>query len=206
MLRCWRPLQAGRRRAVPCGSCGRPAARCRSTERSGPASECSSPASTPNSSPRSPCSLSRGDLVLRHRGTAQSGRYRSRHRGRHRTCHRPSGAVGSRRRRTSEARCAAGGAGIRRGRPVGSRTGRDRTDRFRRSALHVGLVPRRRRTQSKPREDESADAFGFGDVALVAGQARGHHHHVSAGAARGRCGRRSAVRLVGRGALARRLP
>ncbi len=179
LTHCWcarRP--AGPVRDRRCGSCGRPAGRCRSTgaARAGTGMLRGLPDAGPghrdHPAAGAPARRRRGDPVLRHRGAAGRGRRRT---------SRSSPGSG----RWSRSRSAPM-TDLDRLRPLdpsdvpdldpggvraGGRAGRDAADRLRRRAVHAGQLPDRGRPVHGARPDQGADARRAGAVARPAGPA-----------------------------------
>ena len=88
----------------------------------------------------------------------------------------------------------------------GRRAGHDAAHRVRRGTLHARLVPRRRRTVQGPAARTQPDGVRPARVGAAAELVRRRLGRVPAGAGGGRCERGAAVRLVGRLAVAQRLP
>ena len=89
---------------------------------------------------------------------------------------------------------------------AGRRARRHAAHRVRRCAVHAGVLPRRGRTVARPPAHQGADVRRARAVARAARPAGGDRRPVPADAGRGRRVGGPAVRLVGRRAVARRLP
>ena len=95
---------------------------------------------------------------------------------------------------------------LRGGFAAGRRAGRGSADRFRRRAVHAGVLPGRGRPQPQPRPHQGDDAGRTGELACADVEADRPHHRVPARPNRRRGGRHPDVRFVGGHAVAGRLP
>ena len=156
------PATANRPTVFRCGSCGRPAGRCRSTGRLGRASPCwKLPAARPgrrdHPAAGTPARRRRGDPLQRHRGAA-----RRRPGSTSTSCPAPVRWSPSRSARpptwraSARSTAATSSTSTRRS-GAGRRAGRHPADRLRRCAVHPGQLPGRGRPVADPRQDQGAD-------------------------------------------------
>ncbi|CAA9314534.1 MAG: Uroporphyrinogen III decarboxylase, partial [uncultured Friedmanniella sp.] len=147
----------------------------------------------------------RGHPLLRHHGAAEGGRGGPRHRAG------PGpggGAAAGRRSRPGRAAAAPArrrGLRHRGGADPGPRTGPDTPDRLRRRPVHAGQLPDRGRPEQGLRQDQGDDGRPPGAVGPALHGAGRHRRGLSGGPGRGRRQRGTALRLLGRQPVRRRL-